>query len=135
MGKPEQETAKRSAHCVYGSDVEEALVHVWEQSNRVCSKRLIPFLPTVLEAMQRHGPLHLTPECRQQVLAMSAAIAEEEHEEPVSASTPVETSVAQEERVLSASVESNAIAPLTTQCKNSISILIEEAIEDYLEAQ
>ncbi len=61
---------------MYGADVEAALVQVWEQSNRLCSKRLIPFLPTVLEVMERHGHLCLTPECRTQLLAMSTATAD-----------------------------------------------------------
>ena len=69
----EQQTVKRPSRCMYGSDVEEALVQVWEQTNGLCSKRLIPFLPTVLEAMERHGHLHLTPECRGQLLALSVA--------------------------------------------------------------
>ena len=72
----EQQTVERPSRCVYGSDVEKALVQVWKQCNCVCSKRLIPFLPTVLEAMERHGHLHLTPECRQQVLAISTATAD-----------------------------------------------------------
>ena len=71
----QQQIVERPSRCVYGSDVEKALVQLWEQSNCVCSKRLIPFLPTVLEAMERYGHLHLTPECRSQLLSMSAATA------------------------------------------------------------
>src|SRR2546426_8910752 len=40
---------------------------------RSCAKRLIPFLPTIVEALERHGDLHLTEECRSQLLSMSAA--------------------------------------------------------------
>src|SRR3989454_9319426 len=43
---------------------------------RSCAKRLIPFLPTIVEALERHGDLHLTEECRSQLLSMSAATAD-----------------------------------------------------------
>ncbi len=72
---PDGETAITRV-LLYGTEVEEALVQVWEQSNRLCSKRLIPFLPTVLEVMARHGHLCLTPECCTQLLAMSTATAD-----------------------------------------------------------
>jgi len=72
----EHSTVKRPSHCVYGAQVEEALVQVWEQTNRMCSKRLIPFLPTAIAAMERHDRLHLMPECRRQLLCMSAATAD-----------------------------------------------------------
>ncbi len=75
-GESGQQQANQSARCVYGSDVQEALTQVWEQTNGLCSKRLVPFLPTALEAMERHGHLHLTPECRAQLLSISAATAD-----------------------------------------------------------
>ena len=34
----------------YGPDVQHALFLVWNAANRICAKRLIPFLPTLLEA-------------------------------------------------------------------------------------
>jgi hypothetical protein len=42
----------------------------------LCAKRLMPFLPTLLEALERHEHLHLTEECRSQLLSMSAATAD-----------------------------------------------------------
>jgi site-specific recombinase XerD len=60
----------------YGSEVEDVLVQVWEKTNRLCSKRLIPFLPTMIDAFERHEHLHLTQECRSQLLSMSAATAD-----------------------------------------------------------
>jgi site-specific recombinase XerD len=56
--------------------VQEALVQVWNKANRICAKRLIPFLPTFVEAMELHGQLHLSEECREQLLSMSAATAD-----------------------------------------------------------
>ena len=36
----------------------------------------MPFLPTLVEALERHEYLHLTEECRRQLLSMSAATAD-----------------------------------------------------------
>jgi len=45
-------------------------------AKRICAKRLIPFLPTLVEALERHEHLHLTEEYRSQLLSMSAATAD-----------------------------------------------------------
>src|SRR5437868_12337389 len=58
----------------YGPDVQHALFLVWNAANRICAKRLIPFLPTFIEALERHEHLHLTEEYRRQLLSMSASL-------------------------------------------------------------
>jgi hypothetical protein len=58
---------------VYDAAMREALIVLWEASDRVCGKRLRPLLPVLVEAMERHGHLRLAPEVRIGVLAMSAA--------------------------------------------------------------
>ena len=60
----------------YGPDVQHALFLVWHAANRICAKRLIPFLPTLLEALERHEHLQVTAECRRQLLSISAATAD-----------------------------------------------------------
>ncbi len=60
----------------YGPDVQHALFLVWQAANSICAKRLMPFLPTLVEALERHEHLHLTEECRRQLLSMSAATAD-----------------------------------------------------------
>jgi hypothetical protein len=60
----------------YGADVQQALVFAWNKANRICAKRLIPFLPTLIEALERHGHLQLSETCRRQLLTMSAATAD-----------------------------------------------------------
>jgi hypothetical protein len=60
----------------YGPDVQEALVQVWNAANRICAKRLMPFLPTFLEDLERHGHLHLSETCREHLLSMSPATAD-----------------------------------------------------------
>jgi hypothetical protein len=42
---------------------------------QICAKRLIPFPPTLVEALERHGHLHLTEVCRNQLLSVSATTA------------------------------------------------------------
>ena len=66
-------TYMRSSH--YGQEVQHALFLAWHAANRICAKRLIPFLSTLIEALERYGHLHLTEECRSQLLSMSAATA------------------------------------------------------------
>src|SRR5918997_413495 len=58
---------------VYDAAMREALVVLWEASDRVCGKRLRPLLPVLIEAMERHGHLRLAPEVRPGLLGMSAA--------------------------------------------------------------
>ena len=57
----------------YGLEAASALKVLWEASDRVCAKRLQPFLPELLEVLERHGELVLEPEIKDQVCAMSPA--------------------------------------------------------------
>ena len=57
---------KRSNH--YGSEVQHALFLVWNAANCICAKRLMPFLPTLIDALERHEHLQFTAECRSQLL-------------------------------------------------------------------
>src|SRR5215831_7034101 len=60
----------------YGPEVQEALHLAWLAANRICAKRLVPFLPTLVDSLERHGHLQLTPEVRQQLLTISSATAD-----------------------------------------------------------
>lgn len=57
----------------YGAEAAAALRQVWEASDRLGSKRLAPFLPELLEVLERHQEVELEPEVRAQLTAMSAA--------------------------------------------------------------
>ncbi len=63
----------RPGRRVYDDAVREALIVIWEASDRICGKRLRPLVPVLVEAMERHGHLQLAPEVRTALLAMSAA--------------------------------------------------------------
>lgn len=72
-GQPNQQRGPRPRRRIYDDAVREALIVVWEASDRICGKRLRPLVPIMLEAMERHGHLQLAPEVRTGLLAMSAA--------------------------------------------------------------
>ncbi len=57
----------------YGPEVMEALVPLWEASDRLCGKRLQALLPLLLESLERHGHLALDPEVREKLLTISSA--------------------------------------------------------------
>jgi hypothetical protein len=63
----------RPARRVYDDAVREALIVLWEASDRICGKRLKPLIPTLIEAMKRHGHLQLVPKVRIGLLSISAA--------------------------------------------------------------
>ena len=46
---------RRSRLRLYDEAVREALVVLWEASDRVCGKRLKPLLPLLVAALERHG--------------------------------------------------------------------------------
>jgi hypothetical protein len=56
--------------------VQEALQLAWTAANRICAKRLVPFLPTLVDALERHRHLQLTDEIRTQLLSLSPATAD-----------------------------------------------------------
>ncbi len=66
-------TGPRPGRRLYGEAIRQALVVIWEASDRICGKRLRPLMPMLIEAMERHGHLELAPEVRAGLLAMSAA--------------------------------------------------------------
>jgi hypothetical protein len=64
---------KRGRRYTYTSATLKALVKVWEYSDRLCSKRLVPFLPEFLLALERHKELTLDDFTRAQLLSVSSA--------------------------------------------------------------
>ena len=58
---------------LYDEAVHEALIVLWEASDRICGKRLKPLIPMLLAAMERHGHLALDAEVRARLETISAA--------------------------------------------------------------
>ena len=72
-GQSEERTGDRPGRRLYKETVREALIVLWEASDRVCGKRLRVVVPILIEAMERHGHLQLAPEVRAGLLRISAA--------------------------------------------------------------
>src|SRR4030081_1738668 len=65
--------ARRQRSPSYGATIRDALIALWEASDRVCGKRLKVMIPTLLPALEQHGRLKLGKADRDHVLAISAA--------------------------------------------------------------
>ncbi len=57
----------------YGAPIKDALIALWEASDRICSKRLKVMVPTLLPALEWHGRLNLGKADRRLLLNVSAA--------------------------------------------------------------
>lgn len=64
---------RRGRRCLYDQAVTEALVVLWEASDRVCGKRLSALLPILVPALERHGHLCLDLQVCEQLMGVSAA--------------------------------------------------------------
>lgn len=69
MAQQQKPVGARVSHAA----VDEALIVLWEAADRICGKRLKALLPTLVEAMERHGHLHLDETVRALLLSISAA--------------------------------------------------------------
>jgi len=78
LGAPEPPPAviRRPRPRRYSEGAQKALRVAWEAANRVCAKRVVPFLPELVESLERHGHLNMDEDTRSQLLAMSAATAD-----------------------------------------------------------
>lgn len=59
----------------YGPDVEYALASLWRLSGGLCAKRLVPFVPELIDALERFDEIILLPNVRAKLLAMSISTA------------------------------------------------------------
>lgn len=57
----------------YGMALMEALVEVWQVSDRLCGKLLKPVMPDLLLSLEQHGELTVSEEVRSQLLTVSPA--------------------------------------------------------------
>ncbi len=65
--------ARRRRRPTYGPTIKDALVALWEASDRICGKRLTVMVPTLLPSLEKHGRLKLNEADRALVLGISAA--------------------------------------------------------------
>lgn len=71
LGSPQARTRTRAR--LYDEALREALVVLWETSDRICGKRLRPLLPVLVAALERHGHLKLENTVRAKLLTVSAS--------------------------------------------------------------
>ena len=62
---------KRGRTKYYGNEVTIALRMIWEASDRLCSKRLRPFIPEMLRVLRQHGEQNLDAFVEAQLCQMS----------------------------------------------------------------
>jgi len=72
-GAPRRPTGRRRGRRIYTQAVVQALTAVWEICGRVCSRRLHPFLPDILQTLEHHHELVLPTDTRALLLRMSRA--------------------------------------------------------------
>lgn len=58
---------------IYQGEVVMALTKIWAICGQICSRRLHPFLPEMVDVLERHGELKLTKQTRDLLLQMSRA--------------------------------------------------------------
>ena len=69
---PRLSTGRRRPH-TYTPDVVDALTLIWKTEHHPGSHRLHPFIPALVDAMERHGEIHLLPTTRRLLLQISPA--------------------------------------------------------------
>jgi hypothetical protein len=67
---------RRARAPLYGEEVQHALTTAYTAANAICGKRLVPFLPELIPALERHGHLSLTDSTREALLTLSPATAD-----------------------------------------------------------
>ena len=68
VGEEEKQAVGRR---IYDEAVREAVIVVWEASDRICGKRLKAALPNFVDSMERHGHLSLDPAVRERLHSAS----------------------------------------------------------------
>jgi hypothetical protein len=72
-GPPRRPTGRRRGQRIYTLAVIQALTEIWEVCGRICSRRLHPFLPEILQVLEQHHELVLPADTKALLLRMSRA--------------------------------------------------------------
>ena len=73
LHRPFEPRPARPRKRIYDEALRQALALLWEAADRICGKRLKALLPVLIESMERHGHLRLSPVVRSALLDISAA--------------------------------------------------------------
>ena len=71
--KATRSATRRGRPPVYGPGLRGALRAVWEASDRLCGKRLAPFVAELTDRLVKHGELTVSDEVRDQLRSVSAS--------------------------------------------------------------
>ena len=73
LNRPSQSRAvkRRGRPRKYGTGAQEALKAVWEASDRLCSKRLQPFIPEMVKVLRQHNELRVDASTEAQLCRIS----------------------------------------------------------------
>ena len=73
LRRPKRSATRAGRPREYGTRLRPVLAELWEASDFLCSKRLAPYLPEVLEALERHDALTVSAQQRTALLHISPA--------------------------------------------------------------
>lgn len=68
-----EDKKKRGRKKKYGMREKAAVEQIWEASDRLCSKRLHPFLPEMIRVMRKHGEIVIDSELEAKLCQMSTS--------------------------------------------------------------
>jgi len=71
--QPKENKQNQKKYLRYDEDIQEILIKIWAASNYICSKRLVPFLPSITKSLESHGHITLTENERTILFGISAA--------------------------------------------------------------
>ena len=72
LGQP-RASKRRGRPFLYGATIQEELKAIWEASDRLCSKRLQPFLPEMVKVLRRHDEQRIDSSIEAELCRMSAS--------------------------------------------------------------
>ena len=72
-GVPEHPRERRGRKRKYKGDTVEALRVIWSAAGKICGKRLHPFIPNMIDQLERHNEILLNEDTRVQLLEISPA--------------------------------------------------------------
>lgn len=75
VAKPVTETLRRKKayHKKYDEEIKQVLLTIWYAANQICSKRLVLFIPELMEVLERFGHIVIPTEIRSRLLTISPA--------------------------------------------------------------
>lgn len=72
-GPPAKKLKKLGRSKIYQGEVVSALIRIWEVCGRICSRRLHPYLPEIVQVLEQHQELILAAEVKHLICQISRA--------------------------------------------------------------